>query len=92
MLRSLDTLVTEEAVVAKLAGIPEIASLSIKSARIGKDPVTKAHRGICYLEMNNVMDAMKLYQALTSNPLQFEEKQGWFFFSCYEIVANSKRD
>ncbi|KAK2716914.1 RNA-binding protein 5-like [Artemia franciscana] len=91
MLRSLDTLVTEEAVVAKLAGIPEIASLSIKSARIGKDPVTKAHRGICYLEMNNVMDAMKLYQALTSNPLQFEEKQAQVSY-CRPISNEAKHE
>lgn len=67
LLRGLDALTTEESV---LQSIKSLSSLPIRSVRIGRDPATNMSRGVCYLEMNSVVDAMYLHNALqTSCPV-----------------------
>lgn len=61
MLKGLDYSSTEENV---LKTIQTLSSLPIRSVRIGRDKVTNVSRGICYLEMNNVSDAMYLHNTL----------------------------
>lgn len=61
MLRGLDLSTTEENVLKTLQ---TLSSLPIRSVRIGRDKVTNLSRGVCYLEMNNVSDAMYLHSTL----------------------------
>lgn len=61
LLRGLDTLTTESNV---LESIQDLSNLPIKSVRIGRDPVTNTSLGVCYIEMNYVMDATFLHNAL----------------------------
>ncbi|XP_054261986.1 RNA-binding protein 5-like [Macrosteles quadrilineatus] len=61
LLRGLDTLTTEANV---LEAIQVLSNLPIKSVRIGRDPVTSTSLGVCYIEMNYVMDATFLHNAL----------------------------
>merc|ERR1712071_139434 len=39
--------------------------LPIKSVRIGRDPLNNISRGVCYLDMNNTGDAMRLFAGLS---------------------------
>jgi RNA-binding protein 5/10 len=64
LLRGLDVLSTEDSV---LQAIKSISSLPIRSIRIGQDPLTNTSRGVCYLEMNHVMDAVYMHNALVAN-------------------------
>lgn len=66
LLRNLDLKTTEENV---LRSIEKLSNLPIRSVRIGKDPVTGMSRGVCYLEMNNVVDAMYLHNCLLMDTL-----------------------
>lgn len=66
LLRNLDTLTTEDSVLGILQTIPGVATLPIKSVRIGRDPLNNISRGICYLDMNNNSDAMRLFSGLSS--------------------------
>lgn len=43
--------------------------MPIRSIRIGRDSLTNTSRGVCYLEMGNVVDAMYLHTALTKQGL-----------------------
>ncbi|KAL1139064.1 hypothetical protein AAG570_009125 [Ranatra chinensis] len=61
LLRGLDALTTEESV---LQSIKSLSALPIRSVRIGRDTSTNTSRGVCYLEMNSVVDAMYLHNAL----------------------------
>ncbi|PSN32435.1 hypothetical protein C0J52_22991 [Blattella germanica] len=65
LLRGLDVLSTEDSV---LQAITTISSVPIRSIRIGQDPLTNTSRGVCYLEMNHVMDAVYMHNALIANP------------------------
>ncbi|XP_069703228.1 RNA-binding protein 5-like [Periplaneta americana] len=65
LLRGLDVLSTEDSV---LQAIKSISSVPIRSIRIGQDSLTNTSRGVCYLEMNHVMDAMYMHSALTATP------------------------
>ena len=58
LLRGLDALSTEDSVLGCLM---RITSLPIKGIRIGRDTLTNMSRGICYVEMNTVVDAMFLH-------------------------------
>jgi RNA-binding protein 5/10 len=40
------------------------ANTPIKNIRIGKDSLTNTSRGVCYVEMNSVVDAMFLHNQL----------------------------
>lgn len=46
-----------------------LSSMPIRSIRIGRDSLTNTSRGVCYLEMGNVVDAMYLHTALTKQGL-----------------------
>lgn len=46
-----------------------LSSMPIRSIRIGRDTLTNTSRGVCYLEMANVVDAMYLHTALTKQGL-----------------------
>lgn len=61
LLRGLDTLTTESDI---LESIQTLSNLPIKSVRIGRDPITNTSLGVCYIEMNYVMDATFLHNAL----------------------------
>lgn len=69
MLKGLDMLTTEENV---LKAIQTLSSLPIRSVRVGRDKNTNVSRGICYLEMNNVSDAMYLHNTLLTEKLRID--------------------
>ncbi|XP_014253951.1 RNA-binding protein 5 [Cimex lectularius] len=64
LLTGLDVSTTEESV---LQSIKTLSSLPIRSVRIGRDIATNTSRGVCYLEMNSVVDAMYLHNALQAS-------------------------
>lgn len=66
LLRGLDVLTTEDSV---LQAMKSLSSMPIRSIRIGRDSLTNTSRGVCYLEMGNVVDAMYLHTALTKQGL-----------------------
>lgn len=77
LLRNLDALTTEDRVLSILQTIPGVATLPIKSVRIGRDTLTNVSRGICYLDMNNTGDAMRLFAGLCeSGSLEIDGKEG----------------
>lgn len=71
LLRGLDTLTTESNV---LETIQDLSNLPIKSVRIGRDPVTNTSLGVCYIEMNYVMDATFLHNALLMATPEIDSK------------------
>jgi RNA-binding protein 5/10 len=73
LLRGLDVLSTEDSV---LQAIKSISSVPIRSIRIGQDPLTNTSRGVCYLEMNHVMDAVYMHNALVANSPIVDGKKG----------------
>lgn len=80
LLRGLDILSTEDSV---LQAIKSISSVPIRSIRIGLDPLTNTSRGVCYLEMNHVMDAVYMHNALVANSPVVDGKKGM----CCENVS-----
>ena len=71
LLRGLDALSTEDSVLNCLKGLTQ---LPIKSIRIGRDSLTNTSRGVCYVEMNSVVDAMFLHNQLLGEPPAIDEK------------------
>lgn len=71
LLRGLDALTTEESVLNMLHAVTQ---LPIKSVRIGRDSLTNTSRGVCYVEMNSVVDAMFLHNQLLGEPQTIDEK------------------
>nr|SVE82217.1 EOG090X0FA0 [Daphnia magna] len=65
LLRNMDVLTNEDRVLSILQSVPGVATLPIKSVRIGRDPLNNISRGVCYLEMNNTNDAMRLFAGLS---------------------------
>ena len=45
-----------------------LCPLPFRSVRIGRDPLTNLSRGVCFLEMESVYDAMTLFNKLMSRP------------------------
>jgi len=70
-LRGLDALSTEDSVLNCLM---HLTQLPIKSIRIGRDPLTQTSRGVCYVEMNSVVDAMFLHNQLLGEPPTIDDK------------------
>ncbi|GLH02559.1 RNA-binding protein 10 [Gryllus bimaculatus] len=68
LLRNLDVLSTEDSVLQALKN-QQFSNLPIRSIRIGQDALTNTSRGICYIELNNVLDSVYLHDALVSDPL-----------------------
>lgn len=73
LLRNLDVLTTEDAVLQAIQSIS--SSLPIRSIRIDRDSLTNTSRGVCYVELNSVQDSMQLYNGLISSvPLVIDSK------------------
>lgn len=51
------------------------STMPIRSIRIGRDTLTNTSRGVCYLEMSNVVDAMYLYSALQQQNLFVDNRK-----------------
>ncbi len=71
LLRGLDALSTEDSVLSCLT---KVTQMPIKSIRIGKDSLTGTSRGVCYVEMNTVMDAMFLHNQLLGEPPTIDDR------------------
>jgi len=71
LLRGLDTLTTEDAVLSALRAFTH---LPIKSIRIGRDTLTNTSRGVCYVEMNSRADSSFLHNALLAEPPTIDDK------------------
>ena len=80
-LRGLDALSTEDSVLNCLM---RLTQLPIKSIRIGRDPLTQTSRGVCYVEMNSVVDAMFLHNQLLGEPPTIDDK---LVMICFKFVA-----
>jgi len=81
LLRGLDALTTEDSVLAVLG---PLTKLPLKSVRIGRDPLTGTSKGMCYVEMNSVVDSMFLHNQLLSNPPIIDQRRPEI---CYQSVA-----
>lgn len=78
LFRGLDILSTEEGVLQSIE--PLSNDLPIRSVRIGRDPLTNTSRGVCYVELNSVLDSMQLYNKLAADPPIIDNKQvSWYF-------------
>ena len=73
VLRGLDVLSTEEGVLQAIQHAS--TDLPIKSVRIGRDPLTNISRGVCFVELDSVYDAMTLFNKLMSRPPTIDGKQ-----------------
>ncbi|KAB7499087.1 RNA-binding protein 10 [Armadillidium nasatum] len=73
LFRGLDILSTEEGVLQSIE--PLSNDLPIRSVRIGRDPLTNTSRGVCYVELNSVLDSMQLYNKLAADPPIIDSKQ-----------------
>ena len=71
LLRGLDALTTEDSILNCLM---QTTNLPIKSLRVGRDSLTNTSRGICYVEMNSVVDAMFLHNQLLGEPPTIDDK------------------
>jgi len=65
LLSGLDPLTTEDAVLNILG---PTTKLPLKSVRVARDAATSVSRGVCYVEMNSVVDAMFLHNQLLARP------------------------
>lgn len=72
VLRGLDVLSTEEGVLQAIQHA--CTDLPIKSVRIGRDPLTNLSRGVCFVELDSVYDAMTLFNKLMSRPPTIDNK------------------
>lgn len=66
LLSNLDPLTVEDGVWESLQAT---TSLFVKNVNIGRDTLTGMSRGVCYVEMNSIVDAMNLHNQLYSTPL-----------------------
>lgn len=66
LLRNLDVLSTEETI---LQAINELSSTSIRSFRMSRDPFTNISLGVCYIDLNSVVESVSLYNALSGGKL-----------------------
>jgi len=72
LLSGLDALTTEDSVLNTLG---PLTKLPLKSVRIGRDPLTNMSRGVCYVEMNSVVDSMFLHNQLLAEPPVIDGRQ-----------------
>ena len=54
--------------------LADCTDLPIKSLRIGRDSATNLSRGVCYVEMNSVSDAMFLHNRLLGEPPTIDDR------------------
>ena len=83
LLRNLDVLTNEETLLKEISNV---SSIPIQSCQIARDSLTNLSRGICYLEMKNVLEAIKLYNALTATVLNIEGRKGIKYFIVHKIL------
>ena len=69
LLSGLDALTTEDSVLNTLG---PLTNLPLKSVKIGRDPITLLGRGVCYVEMNSVVDSMFLHNQLIADSLTID--------------------
>ena len=62
---------TEDAILNSLM---QLTNLPLKSVKVGRDSLTNTSRGICYVEMNSVVDAMFLHNQLLGEPPTIDDK------------------
>ncbi|XP_023327130.1 RNA-binding protein 5 [Eurytemora carolleeae] len=72
MLSGLDALSMEESIMKALKGI---SALPILSVTISKDKLTSMSRGMCYVQMRSIMDAMILYNTISEKSLFVDGKK-----------------
>lgn len=87
LLRNLDVLTDEDKVLNFMQSLPGVGSLPIRSVRIGRDSLTNTSRGVCYLDMNNTADAMRLFAGLSeAGVLEIDGKEGsWVDFLVLDV-------
>ncbi|XP_014211033.1 RNA-binding protein 5 [Copidosoma floridanum] len=85
LLRGLDVLSTEDSV---LQAMKSFSSQPIRSIRIGRDSLTNTSRGVCYLEMANVVDAMYLHTALTQQGLKVDGRKADIAYCKLQQLSN----
>ncbi len=62
-----------------------------RSIRIGRDGLTNTSRGVCYVEMNTVTDAMFLHNQLIAEPPTIDDKLvGVSYYRAPEAIGVSK--
>lgn len=66
-----------------------LSSLPIRSIRIGRDTLTNTSRGVCYLEMANVVDAMYLHTALSKQGLMVDGRKVEITYCKLHQVSNA---
>lgn len=76
LLSNLDTLTTEDEVLNNFRTKPHLASIPIKTVKILRDPVTSISNGLCYIETNNVDEAIKFFSTLTHDALKIDRRTG----------------
>jgi len=76
MLFQLDALTVEEGVLQAFQTNPALASIPIRSVRIPRDNLTNLSRGICYVEANNISDAMKLLATISRDDFEIDGRAG----------------
>ncbi|XP_043640771.1 RNA-binding protein 5-B isoform X1 [Drosophila teissieri] len=76
MLRNLDALTNEEAVLTALQNHVKDLSKTVSKVLISRDSLTQASRGICYLHFDTLVDSMNVHNALTSldPPLTLDDR------------------
>ncbi|XP_039502744.1 RNA-binding protein 5 isoform X2 [Drosophila santomea] len=76
MLRNLDALTNEEAVLTALQNHVKDLSKTVSKVVISRDSLTQASRGICYLHFDTLVDSMNVHNALTSldPPLTLDDR------------------
>ena len=89
LLRGLDTLTTEDSVLGTLRDCTE---LPIKRVRVGRDPATNVSRGVCYVEMNSVSDAMFLHNRLLGEPPTIDDRLVGVSYHRSHQSSGSSRD
>ena len=61
-------------VIQVLNTLGPLTKLPLKSVRVARDSLTSMSRGVCYVEMNSVVDAMFLHNQLLADPPAIEGK------------------
>nr|AAL48124.1 RH03791p [Drosophila melanogaster] len=76
MLRNLDALTNEEAVLTALQLHLKDLSKTVSKVLISRDSLTQASRGICYLHFDTLVDSMNVHNALTAldPPLTLDDR------------------
>ena len=71
----------------------DCTELPIKRCRIGRDSATNLSRGVCYVEMNSVSDAMFLHNRLLGEPPTIDDRLvGVSYHRSHQNAAERGRD